>query len=154
MGTSTSAVGRLLPAISSLLRPPPAGELREYGGVALVRRKRVIDVGCGDGRMALGCAPYASEVVGVDRRGHRLVPLAGRRPLLAPRALRGPADAAALSRRPRAFRASGALDGRSGDTKTVGRRPVGDPARRAPRAARAALARQREGRLPHRLVAF
>ena len=66
MATSTSAVGRLLPAISSLLRPPPAGELREYGGVALVRRKRVIDIGCGDGRMALGCAPYASEVVGVD----------------------------------------------------------------------------------------
>jgi ubiquinone/menaquinone biosynthesis C-methylase UbiE len=66
MVTSTSAVGRLLPAISSLLRPPPADELREYGGVSLIRRKRVIDVGCGDGRMALGCAPYASEVVGVD----------------------------------------------------------------------------------------
>src|SRR5882672_9240113 len=66
MVTSTSAVGRLLPAISSLLRPPAAGELREYGGVAVVRRKRVIDIGCGDGRMALGCAPYALEVVGVD----------------------------------------------------------------------------------------
>lgn len=66
MVTSTSAVGRLVPAISSLLRPPPAEELREYGGVGLVRGKRVIDVGCGDGRMALGCAPYASEVVGVD----------------------------------------------------------------------------------------
>lgn len=66
MVTSTSAVGRLLPAISSLLRPPPADELREYGGVGLVRRKRVIDIGCGDGRMAFGCAPYASEVVGVD----------------------------------------------------------------------------------------
>jgi ubiquinone/menaquinone biosynthesis C-methylase UbiE len=66
MTTSTSAVGRLLPAISSLLRPPPADELREYGGVGLVRGKRVIDVGCGDGRMALGCAPYASEVIGVD----------------------------------------------------------------------------------------
>lgn len=64
--TSTSAVGRLLPAISSLLRPPPEDELREYGGLGLVRRKRVIDIGCGDGRMALGCAPYASEVVGVD----------------------------------------------------------------------------------------
>lgn len=34
--------------------------------MGLVRRKRVIDVGCGDGRMALGCGPYASEVVGVD----------------------------------------------------------------------------------------
>ena len=66
MTTSTSAVGRLLPAISSLLRPPAEDELREYGGVALIRGKRVIDVGCGDGRMALGCAPHASEVVGVD----------------------------------------------------------------------------------------
>ena len=66
MVTSTSGVGRLFPALSSQLRPPPATELREYGGPGLVRRKRVIDVGCGDGRMALGCAPYASEVVGVD----------------------------------------------------------------------------------------
>jgi ubiquinone/menaquinone biosynthesis C-methylase UbiE len=66
MATSSSAVGRLLPPISSLLRPPPEAELREYGGIGLVRRKRVIDIGCGDGRMALGCAPYASEVVGVD----------------------------------------------------------------------------------------
>jgi ubiquinone/menaquinone biosynthesis C-methylase UbiE len=66
MVTKTSAVGRILPAISSLLRPPPEDELREYGGLGLVRRKRVIDVGCGDGRMALGCAPHASEVVGVD----------------------------------------------------------------------------------------
>lgn len=66
MVTSTAAVGRLLPSISSLLRPPALDELREYGGIGLIRRKRVIDVGCGDGRMALGCAPYASEVVGVD----------------------------------------------------------------------------------------
>ena len=66
MVTSTSAVGRFVPAISSLLRPPAAEELREYGGLGLVQRKRVIDVGCGDGRMALGCAPYASEVIGVD----------------------------------------------------------------------------------------
>lgn len=66
MVTSTSAVGRLLPAISSALRPPPADELREYGGIGLVRGKRVIDIGCGDGRMALGCASHASEVVGVD----------------------------------------------------------------------------------------
>src|SRR5258706_2910858 len=66
MATSSSGVGRLLPAVSSLLRPLPQHELREYGGTGLVRRKRVIDIGCGDGRMALGCAPLASEVVGVD----------------------------------------------------------------------------------------
>ena len=66
MVTSSSAVGRILPAISSLLRPPPEDELRAYGGARLVRRKRVIDIGCGDGRMAIGCAPHASEVVGVD----------------------------------------------------------------------------------------
>jgi len=64
--TSMSAVGRLLPANSSMLRPPPEHELREYGGIGLVRRKCVIDIGCGDGRMALGCAPHASEVAGVD----------------------------------------------------------------------------------------
>jgi len=62
----TSGVGKILPAISSLLRPPPQHELREYGGIGLVRGKRVIDIGCGDGRMALGCAPHASDVVGVD----------------------------------------------------------------------------------------
>jgi 2-polyprenyl-3-methyl-5-hydroxy-6-metoxy-1,4-benzoquinol methylase len=61
-----TGVGRTFPALSSQLRPAPTIELREYGGPALVRRKRVIDVGCGDGRMALGCAPYAAEVVGVD----------------------------------------------------------------------------------------
>lgn len=63
---ATSPVGRLFPALSSVLRPSPDDELREYGGTGLVRRKRVIDVGCGDGRMALACAAYASEVVGVD----------------------------------------------------------------------------------------
>lgn len=66
MVTSATGVGRLFPALSSQLRPPPAIELRGYGGPGLVRRKRVIDVGCGDGRMALGCAPYASAVVGID----------------------------------------------------------------------------------------
>jgi len=64
--TASSAVGRLLPALSSQLRTPAEDELREYGGTALIRRKRVIDIGCGDGRMALGCAPYASEVQGID----------------------------------------------------------------------------------------
>jgi ubiquinone/menaquinone biosynthesis C-methylase UbiE len=32
----------------------------------MLRGKRVLDVGTGDGRLALGAAPYASEVEGVD----------------------------------------------------------------------------------------
>ena len=64
--TASSAVGRILPALASQLRPPAGHEIREYGGAALIRRKRVVDIGSGDGRLALGCAPYASEVVGVD----------------------------------------------------------------------------------------
>ena len=43
-----------------------ADELREWGGPALVRGKRVLDLGCGDGRLALGVAPYAKSVVGID----------------------------------------------------------------------------------------
>ena len=64
--TASSAVGRVFPAFSSHLRPPARDEIREYGGTRLIRRKRVIDIGCGDGRLALGCAPHAAEVVGVD----------------------------------------------------------------------------------------
>ena len=64
--TASSAVGRVFPAFSSQLRPPAEAELREYGGLRLISRKRVIDIGCGDGRMAVGCAPHASEVYGVD----------------------------------------------------------------------------------------
>jgi ubiquinone/menaquinone biosynthesis C-methylase UbiE len=59
-------VGRLLPALSSALRPHPRDELREWGGPPLVRRKRVLDLGCGDGRLALGVAPYAKRVDGID----------------------------------------------------------------------------------------
>jgi len=59
-------VGRLLPALSSALRPHPLDELREWGGPPLVRRKRVLDLGCGDGRLALGVAPYATRVDGID----------------------------------------------------------------------------------------
>jgi ubiquinone/menaquinone biosynthesis C-methylase UbiE len=66
VSSTASAVGRLLPAVSSALRPPARTEIEEYGGLGLIRRKRVIDIGCGDGRLALGCAPYAAEVAGVD----------------------------------------------------------------------------------------
>ncbi len=32
----------------------------------MVHRKRVLDIGCGDGRLALGVAPYAKSVDGID----------------------------------------------------------------------------------------
>jgi ubiquinone/menaquinone biosynthesis C-methylase UbiE len=59
-------VGKHVPAVSSALRPRPVDELRKWGGERLVRGKRVLDLGCGDGRFALGVAPAASSVVGVD----------------------------------------------------------------------------------------
>ena len=57
-------LGRQIPA--SALRPRAADELAEWGGAPVVRGKRVLDLGCGDGRLALGVAPYASSVVGLD----------------------------------------------------------------------------------------
>jgi len=59
-------VGRNVPAVSSALRPLPHVELREWGGPALVRGKRVLDLGCGDGRLALGVALLATRVDGID----------------------------------------------------------------------------------------
>jgi 2-polyprenyl-6-hydroxyphenyl methylase / 3-demethylubiquinone-9 3-methyltransferase len=52
--------------MSSALRPLPLDELREWGGERLVRGKRVLDLGCGDGRFALGVAGFASGVDGLD----------------------------------------------------------------------------------------
>jgi ubiquinone/menaquinone biosynthesis C-methylase UbiE len=52
--------------MSSVLRPRPLDELREWGGPQLVRGKRVLDLGCGDGRLALGVAPLATRVYGID----------------------------------------------------------------------------------------
>jgi ubiquinone/menaquinone biosynthesis C-methylase UbiE len=63
---SVGDVGRHLPAASSALRPHPRDELREWGGPSLVRQKRVLDLGCGDGRLGLGVAPYAKSVDGID----------------------------------------------------------------------------------------
>jgi ubiquinone/menaquinone biosynthesis C-methylase UbiE len=59
-------VGRHLPAFSSALRPSPNDELSEWGGPRLVRAKRVLDLGCGDGRLALGVARFATTVDGID----------------------------------------------------------------------------------------
>jgi ubiquinone/menaquinone biosynthesis C-methylase UbiE len=59
-------VGKHVPALSSRLRPAAEVELGHWGGPALMRGKRVLDLGCGDGRLALGVAPFAKEVTGLD----------------------------------------------------------------------------------------
>src|SRR5258708_40179697 len=67
--TSTNSVsdaGKQVPTAPWVLRPRPEDELREWGGVRLVRGKRVLDLGCGDGRLALGIAPFATRVDGID----------------------------------------------------------------------------------------
>jgi ubiquinone/menaquinone biosynthesis C-methylase UbiE len=63
---SVGDVGRHLPASSAALRPRPHDELSEWGGPPLVRGKRVLDLGCGDGRLALGVASFATRVDGID----------------------------------------------------------------------------------------
>jgi 2-polyprenyl-3-methyl-5-hydroxy-6-metoxy-1,4-benzoquinol methylase len=63
---SVGEVGRHVPSFSSTLRPQPLDELGEWGGPPLVRGKRVLDIGCGDGRLALGVAPLATKVDGID----------------------------------------------------------------------------------------
>lgn len=55
-----------VPACSSALRPAPLVELAVWGGPRLVRGKRVLDLGCGDGRLALGVAEFARSVRGLD----------------------------------------------------------------------------------------
>lgn len=59
-------IGRHVPATSSALRPRPVDELSSWGGPRLVRGKRVLDLGCGDGRLTLAVAPAASRVHGLD----------------------------------------------------------------------------------------
>ncbi len=60
------SVGRTIPLSTSALRPEASSEIAQWGGPSLVRGKRVLDVGTGDGRLALGCASLARLVVGVD----------------------------------------------------------------------------------------
>jgi ubiquinone/menaquinone biosynthesis C-methylase UbiE len=63
---SVGGVGRRVPALASVLRPSAHDELREWGGPPLVSGKRVLDLGCGDGRFALGVAQFATRVDGID----------------------------------------------------------------------------------------
>jgi ubiquinone/menaquinone biosynthesis C-methylase UbiE len=63
---SAGDVGRHVPVLSSALRPLPQDELMAWGGSPLVRGKRVLDLGCGDGRFALGVASFAKTVDGID----------------------------------------------------------------------------------------
>lgn len=64
--SSVGIVGRHVPAYSSSLRPDPLVELSHWGGEGLARGKRVLDLGCGDGRFALGLAPLALSIDGLD----------------------------------------------------------------------------------------
>jgi len=66
MSEAIGIVGTHVPAFSSALRPNALYELGEWGGERLVRSKRVLDLGCGDGRFALAAAPFAESVDGVD----------------------------------------------------------------------------------------
>lgn len=70
--------GKRVPALSSRLRPAADVELGHWGGPALVRGKRVLDLGCGDGRFALGVAAFAKEVTGIDPDAELIVDAAAR----------------------------------------------------------------------------
>ncbi len=59
-------VGRHVPATASSMRPDALEEMRTWGAGDLVRGKRVLDLGCGDGRLALGVAALASSVDALD----------------------------------------------------------------------------------------
>ena len=64
--SSVGDVGRRIPAVTSVLRPNALRELEAWGGADLIRGKRVLDLGCGDGRLALALAGLASSVDGLD----------------------------------------------------------------------------------------
>ncbi|HEV2010994.1 MAG TPA: methyltransferase domain-containing protein [Candidatus Limnocylindria bacterium] len=50
----------------SAYRPDGAWELRQLGAPERFRGVRLLDVGTGDGRLALAAAPLARRVVGID----------------------------------------------------------------------------------------
>ena len=69
-------LGSQIPA--SALRPDAREELAQWGGPALVKGKRVLDLGCGDGRFALGIADLTRSVDGVDPDGEMIATANGR----------------------------------------------------------------------------
>ena len=66
MSNTVNGVGRYLPTTVAGMRPRPDIEIATYGGPRVFRGKRVLDIGTGDGRLALGAAPWARLVVGLD----------------------------------------------------------------------------------------
>ena len=46
--------------------PPPGFELRLIERVVSLRRKRILEIGCGDGRLTFEYAPMASSVLAID----------------------------------------------------------------------------------------
>jgi ubiquinone/menaquinone biosynthesis C-methylase UbiE len=46
--------------------PRPGREIAAFGGARRFRGKDVLDIGTGNGRLALDAAPYARHVTGVD----------------------------------------------------------------------------------------
>jgi ubiquinone/menaquinone biosynthesis C-methylase UbiE len=58
--------------MSSALRPDPLNEIGRWGGERLLSGRRVLDLGCGDGRFALAVARFASRVDGLDPDGEAI----------------------------------------------------------------------------------
>ena len=46
--------------------PPDGAELRLIERFTSLRRKRVLEIGCGDGRLTLQYAPFAESVLAID----------------------------------------------------------------------------------------
>lgn len=66
-GSRKTAAGRFVDVSTAALRPDAEMELAAYGITAALHGADVIDIGTGDGRLALGAvAAGAASVVGVD----------------------------------------------------------------------------------------